>query len=86
MRMRIMIRMMLAGAALTRCEQRVRGWAFSAGHLGMASFVVHRGTADFPLSHTFVDANHSGDPRRELIRVSMTDFVAFLGQSAELQL
>ena len=46
----------------------------------MASYVVVRGTAEFPMDHTFVEANHSGDPTRELISVSMTDFVVFLGQ------
>ena len=51
----------------------------------MASYVVVRGTAEFPMDHTFVEANHSGDPTRELISVSMTDFVVFLGQCREVQ-
>ena len=44
-----------------------------------------RASVAFPLQHTFVDADHCGDPTRYLIRANMTKFVAFLSESVELR-
>ena len=47
--------------------------------------MLHRVSVAFPLQHTFVDADHCGDPTRCLIRANMTKFVAFLSESVELR-
>jgi hypothetical protein len=50
----------------------------------MEDTTLHRASVAFPLQHTFVDADHCGDPTRYLIRANMTKFVAFLSESVEL--